>query len=131
MKLELLPEQGNFYKVNLHCHTTLSDGKQTPEEVKEAYKQQGYSAVCFTDHEVLIPHKDLCDDEFIALHGYEMAIKKFPDEPTGYFKPVYHFNFIAEDPDNLIMPRCYVESSSTYKNARQLRFARFRPPGAC
>ena len=121
MKIELLPEQGNFYKTNLHCHTNLSDGTHTPEEVKELYKKAGYHAVCFTDHEVLISHKELNDSEFIALHGYEMAIKKDPYSSTDYFMPVYHFNFIAEDPENRIMPRCYVNSRSSYKNGKYWR----------
>ena len=30
MKKFLLPENGNFYKANLHCHTTISDGRLTP-----------------------------------------------------------------------------------------------------
>lgn len=121
MKTELLPEQGNFYKVNLHCHTNLSDGQYSPEEIKELYKSHGYSAVCFTDHELLVGHADLCDESFIALHGYEMAIKQDPYAPTGYFMPVYHFNMIAEEPDNLIMPRCYVNSRSPYTNGKYWR----------
>lgn len=121
MKIELLPEQGNFYKVNLHCHSDLSDGKFSPEELKEMYKKEGYHAICFTDHEVLIPHENLNDSEFIALHGYEMAIKKYPEQSTGYFMPVYHFNFIAEDQKNRIMPRCYLNSSSSYVNGRYWR----------
>ena len=35
MKRDLLPASGKFYKANLHCHTTLSDGKLTPAEVKK------------------------------------------------------------------------------------------------
>ena len=38
MKKYLLPEGGKFYKANLHCHTTVSDGKMTPEEIKKYYK---------------------------------------------------------------------------------------------
>ena len=121
MKIELLSPEGNYYKANLHCHTNLSDGKLSPEEVKETYKAKGYSAVCFTDHELLLPHEDLNDEEFIALHGYEMAIKKDPFASTGAFMPVYHFNFIAEDQAARIMPRCYVNSTSTYVNAKRLR----------
>lgn len=105
MKTYLLPENGNFYKANLHCHTNISDGDMTPEEVKEAYLQKGFSAVCFTDHEVLIGHEDLCDDRFIALHGYEVSIDKPLDRPhKGHFQQLYHFNLIAEDPKNLVMP---------------------------
>ena len=54
MRQYLLPRSGNFYKVNMHNHTTFSDGKQTPEEIKELYLSRGYSAVVFTEHEGLI-----------------------------------------------------------------------------
>ncbi len=37
-------------KVALHQHTTLSDGKKTPDEVIEIYKAHGYDAVALTDH---------------------------------------------------------------------------------
>ena len=33
-RIELLPASYGSYKANLHCHTTLSDGRLTPEEVK-------------------------------------------------------------------------------------------------
>lgn len=36
----LLPKEGTFYKANLHCHTVVSDGDLTPEQVKEAYMGQ-------------------------------------------------------------------------------------------
>ena len=41
MKYYLLPEEGNFYKANLHAHSTVSDGKNTPEQLKELYKAFG------------------------------------------------------------------------------------------
>jgi hypothetical protein len=34
----LLDSSKNFYKGNMHCHSTLSDGDMTPSELKEAYK---------------------------------------------------------------------------------------------
>mgnify|MGYP002627168420 CR=1 FL=1 len=37
MKKYLLPAEGNFYKANLHCHTTVSDGHWEPRRVKEEY----------------------------------------------------------------------------------------------
>ena len=74
MKKYLLPENGSFYKANLHCHTTISDGRMTPEEVKNAYKEQGYSIVAYTDHDVFIPHPELCEDGFLALNGFEVEI---------------------------------------------------------
>ena len=41
MRKYLLPETGSFYKANLHCHTVISDGRRTPEEVKALYKGGG------------------------------------------------------------------------------------------
>lgn len=112
MKIELIPEAGQFYKTNLHCHTDLSDGKQTPEEVKEYFKSLGYNAVCYTDHEVLIGHEELCDDEFVALHGYEIAVKQDLAKHTATFMPVYHFNLIAERQDMRKMPRFFRNNPS-------------------
>ena len=105
MKKFLLPEGGNFYKANLHCHTTVSDGKLTPEQIKEAYMKHGYSVVAYTDHDVLIPHPELCDENFLALNAFEIEIDQIPPEGQGYFKTC-HLCFIALDPDNDVMP-CY------------------------
>ncbi|MBR2926621.1 MAG: hypothetical protein IKC31_03475 [Clostridia bacterium] len=38
------------YKVNLHMHTTLSDGQLTPAEAVQRYRNAGYDAVALTDH---------------------------------------------------------------------------------
>ena len=47
----ILDAQGNaYYKLALHLHTTISDGQQTPEEVAQEYKADGYDAIAFTDH---------------------------------------------------------------------------------
>jgi len=74
MRKYLLSENGTFYRANLHCHTTCSDGKYTPEETKEAYKNEGYSVIAFTDHRNFIVHNDLTDDTFLALNGYEADV---------------------------------------------------------
>lgn len=37
-------------KLGLHHHTTLSDGKKSPEEVAALYRQAGYDAIAITDH---------------------------------------------------------------------------------
>ncbi len=98
MKHYLLPNDKKYYKVNLHCHTNISDGTLTPEEIKKVYKEHGYSAVAFTDHEMIVPHNDLTDDEFIALHGYEIAYNE-PGNTTYDDKRVYHINAIYKYPD--------------------------------
>lgn len=93
----------NSYKANMHCHTNISDGKKTPEEVKELYKKLGYSIVAYTDHDVLIPHPELCDDSFIALNGFEVEVN---DRDKSDFKTTKtaHICLVALDPDNLTQP---------------------------
>lgn len=71
--VRLLPDDGNLYKANLHCHTTVSDGAFTPREIKDMYLAEGYHAVAYTDHKVCAPHNELTDDGFVALSGVEIA----------------------------------------------------------
>ena len=104
MKKYLLPTK-NCYKANLHCHTTVSDGQFTPEELKEAYKSRGYQIVAFTDHEVLVPHTELCDDEFLALTGYEMQIYADMELPKR-LRRVIHLNLYPKDQNKKTMPLC-------------------------
>ena len=37
-------------KVNLHMHTTRSDGQYSPATALRAYRNEGYDAVALTDH---------------------------------------------------------------------------------
>lgn len=104
MKKHLFPENGKFYKANMHCHTVLSDGNLTAQEVKEAYLAHGYSVVAFTDHEALLDHSDLTDERFIALNGYETAIKQINGVSTlkATTMPVHHINFIKKKPHDTV-----------------------------
>ncbi len=95
MKKYLLPEKGNDYKSNLHSHSTVSDGKLTPEELKSVYMEKGYSIIAYTDHDYFATHNDLTDEGFLALNGYELAVGDHSVD-TGR---TCHFCFIARDPD--------------------------------
>jgi len=41
---------GNWYKGNLHLHSTISDGRLDPVPTVEAYRQLGYDFTALTDH---------------------------------------------------------------------------------
>ena len=43
-------EKRPMLKGNLHCHTTRSDGRLTPEENLQMYKEHGYDFLAITDH---------------------------------------------------------------------------------
>lgn len=91
----LLPETG-MYKANLHCHTTLSDGKHTPEEIKEMYMAEGYSIVAYTDHRHYGWHRELDGDGFLALAALESDLT----ESGGDWPRLrtYHFNLFDTRP---------------------------------
>ena len=105
MKQYLLPQDGQFYRANLHTHTVMSDGMLTAKEVKELYKSAGYSVLAVTDHNRLIGYPELCDDDFLMLPGIEYDVIDHSCSQSQK-KKVYHINFYPEDPQNLAMP-CY------------------------
>ena len=39
-----------WYKIGLHVHTNLTDGRKSPEEVARIYKDAGFDAIAITDH---------------------------------------------------------------------------------
>ncbi|MBR2323222.1 MAG: PHP domain-containing protein [Clostridia bacterium] len=104
MKKYLLPKNGNFYKANLHCHTNISDGKLSPEEIKNLYKENGYSIVAYTDHEVYITHNDLTDSDFLALNGMEIAFCEMYANKTYAFAEQCHLLAIALDKSIEVQP---------------------------
>ena len=44
------PQEGRFFRGNLHCHSNRSDGLREPEEVVGAYRGAGYDFLCLSDH---------------------------------------------------------------------------------
>jgi len=101
-KRHLLPQVDHFFKANLHTHSTISDGKLSPEEVKEGYKALGYQILCLTDHNTIVDHSAMNEPDFLMLTGIEINING-PDYSTVSGK-TYHMNLIAKDPKNLWCP---------------------------
>lgn len=99
-RISLLGENGRFYKANLHCHTTRSDGALTPEQVRALYKRNGYSIVAFTDHWHFVDSSPLSQEDFLALSGYELNYDQ-RDSATGGLITTCHINAIARDPDRV------------------------------
>lgn len=116
MKKILLPEAGEnmkYYRANLHCHSTISDGGKTPEQLKEDYKKNGYSILSITDHDILIPHDDLTDDDFLMLNGYELSIASDTERTC-------HLCLVATEKGNTEQV-CYHRSNYIWGNAQNYR----------
>ena len=119
MKKYLIPENGQFFKANLHCHSTVSDGKLTPEELKKIYMEKGYSIIAYTDHDVLIPHPELADEHFLPLNAFEIEINEENGEPFSQIKTC-HICMIALEPDNITQP-CWHRTKYRFGNAENYR----------
>ncbi len=95
----LLPNEGTYYKANLHCHTVLSDGHLTADEVKKVYMEQGYSIIAFTDHRKYAWHKELDQEDFLAIAAYEVDINDFEKRKGDFSRlQTYHLNLYDTKP---------------------------------
>ncbi len=62
------------YKVGLHLHTKLSDGRATPEEAAEIYKAAGFDAIAITDHWKFYPEGTLAGLTIISGCEYNTGV---------------------------------------------------------
>lgn len=106
------------YKANLHCHSTLSDGKVTPEELKELYRSHGYDVLSITDHEVPKSHNDLSEQDFLMLTGYEAYIRPSATCEYNRFASEVHLNLFARDLENETII-CYNSAYCKYLSEEQ------------
>ena len=114
----LFKEDGQFYKANLHGHTTVSDGVSTPEEVKAIYKEKGYAILAYTDHDVLVSQSHLCDPDFLALTSCEYEFNDPACEHLPYsFMRTYHFCLYSPVPYPQEYP--YPNPDCAWGNARK------------
>src|SRR5262249_2942167 len=71
--------EGAFFRGNLHCHSTRSDGRIEPEQVAAAYSDLGYDFICLSDHFEaefgwrVTDTTSLRDSSFTTLIGAELS----------------------------------------------------------
>ncbi|WMJ24381.1 hypothetical protein RBG61_06855 [Paludicola sp. MB14-C6] len=95
-KSYLLPKASKQFKSNLHAHTIHSDGALTPQQMKALYQEHGYHIIAYTDHNVLNYFKELDEENFLALCGYE--VDAYTQNSYGGFEKTCHLNLIARNP---------------------------------
>ncbi len=71
--------EGRFFRGNLHCHSSRSDGLLGPEEVVAAYRDAGYDFLCLSDHFEeeygwrVTDTRALRDENFTTILGAELS----------------------------------------------------------
>lgn len=70
-------ETGQWYKGNLHCHTTNSDGRLTPAEAVELFRSHGYHFLCLSDHDLYSDYRPSFNrGDFILLPGPDLGMQQ-------------------------------------------------------
>lgn len=68
--------EGEWFKGNLHTHSTNSDGALNPQELVRRYKDSGYDFLAITDHNRFTElDPDLCDG-ILLIPGEEINVGK-------------------------------------------------------
>lgn len=67
------------YKIGLHTHTNLSDGRRCPEEVAKIYKEAGYDAIAITDHWKYYPDGELEGLKIFSGCEYNIGVSDTSD----------------------------------------------------
>jgi hypothetical protein len=78
---------GQWYKGNLHTHSTNSDAMATPEQVIDFYRARDYHFMAFTEHRLLTPTSRPSED-FLIISGVEV-------DATDPLAGVYHLNALG------------------------------------
>jgi len=68
--------EGNWYKGNIHTHTTNSDGEFSPEKVIEGYKKKNYDFLAITDHNKVTDVEEYSREDFLLVPGIEIDVGK-------------------------------------------------------
>ena len=86
-------QEKRAYRINLHMHTTDSDGRKTPEEAAVLYRDAGYDAVAITDHWVVGAEREISGLKVFSGCEYNFGGR----DTRG---AVYHIQglFYTEDP---------------------------------
>lgn len=77
--------EGNWYKGNLHSHSSISDGQNRPEDLIREYKENGYDFLSITDHNIYSDFSNENCDGFLTIPGVERDIFV-----TGEIFKLYH-----------------------------------------
>lgn len=80
LDIHVFNKKNNWYKGNLHCHSTISDGKLTPKQVVELYKTNDYQFLVFSEHEIFTDLTKFNEDNFIILPAVEYSCNNYEKE---------------------------------------------------
>lgn len=86
---------GNWYKGNIHSHTTVSDGMLTQEQSVKLYRDHGYHFLCLSEHDIFTDVREQFNTEdFIILPGVEATAVLYRAKGTNERYKIHHLHGI-------------------------------------
>lgn len=86
-------KEGNWYKGNLHSHTTVSDGKLEPHESAKMHRDNGYAFLCLSEHDVYTDFRsEFNTEDFIIIPGIECSSILYDENNNR--KKIHHLHGI-------------------------------------
>lgn len=82
ISINAFTQQYTYYKAQLHCHSTNSDGAISPQTVAKEYKARGYEIVCLTDHNYMTPDSTYAIPGLLTISSEEIT---FDRHMNGWF----------------------------------------------
>ena len=108
---------GNWYRANLHTHTSQADGALSVAECIAQYRGAGYDILALTDHRVTNDVTGLSDERFLTISGIE-AHPLFPDPQSPWGYGAYHL-VCLDVPHGLELPHDEYEVSGCVDRVKE------------
>ena len=71
--IQVIFKPEGWYKGQLHCHTTNSDGVLPVSQVIQMYREAGYDFVAVSDHNKVTPTEQYSDTDFVTIPNDEFT----------------------------------------------------------
>lgn len=68
--------QPGYYKAQMHCHSTNSDGGLTPDELAQNYADLGFKILFITDHYSVTESDSVSCPDMLCINGQELSLAK-------------------------------------------------------
>ena len=98
-------------RIDLHCHTTCSDGTDSPKELVRRAKEIGLRAVAITDHDTFRGHLDG------MIAGIEYGVEFVPGVELSSMFMGEHIHLLAYYADEHSRPLCELMERAVYERA--------------
>ncbi|MBS7639459.1 MAG: hypothetical protein QW600_01140 [Candidatus Bathyarchaeia archaeon] len=91
--MDFTMREGLWLKGSIHCHSTMSDGLLSPDEVARFYGERGYNFLSITDHE-----KISCVKYFRGVYQFGVEVSR----GKGRLNEPYHIVVLGVNDDAIL-----------------------------